>query len=107
MKKEIAITVPLARNGVVSEVEVIKLQRAGNDVKGELEGAKLMVPKLFAEIQEASNKRTEIFSQFRNESQEELVEAQEKFNGIEEVLISLQDRLERTTVTSPVDGTIK
>ncbi|GAA0296303.1 HlyD family type I secretion periplasmic adaptor subunit [Psychrosphaera haliotis] len=107
VKKEIAITVPLARNGVVSEVEVIKLQRAGNDVKGELEGAKLMIPKLLAEIQEASNKRTEIFSQFRNESQEELVEAQEKFNGIEEVLISLQDRLERTTVTSPVDGTIK
>lgn len=107
VKKEIEITVPLARNGVVSEVEVIKLERAGNEVKGELEGAKLLIPKLNSEIEEAKRKRNEQFSKFRTEAQKELAEAQDKLNSLDEVLISLQDRLERTTVTSPVHGTIK
>lgn len=107
VKKEIEITVPLARNGVVSEVEVIKLERAGNEVKGELEGAKLLIPKLHSEIEEAKEKRREQFSKFRTETQKELAEAQDKLNSLDEVLISLQDRLERTTVISPVNGTIK
>ncbi|QTH64671.1 HlyD family type I secretion periplasmic adaptor subunit [Psychrosphaera ytuae] len=107
VKKEIEITVPLARNGVVSEVEVIKLERAGNEVKGELEGAKLLIPKLKSEIEEAKRKRNEQFSKFRTEAQKELAEAQDKLNSLDEVLVSLQDRLERTTVTSPVNGTIK
>lgn len=107
VKKEIEITVPLARNGVVSEVEVIKLERAGNEVKGELEGAKLLIPKLESEIKEAREKRREQFSKFRTEAQKELAEAQDKLNSLDEVLVSLQDRLERTTVTSPVNGTIK
>ncbi len=107
VKKEIAITVPLARNGVVSEVEVIKLQRSSNEVRGELEGAKILIPKLQSEIFESANKRKEIFSKFRNEAQEELAETQDKLNSIDEVMVSLQDRLERTTVVSPVHGTIK
>ncbi|WP_111977779.1 HlyD family type I secretion periplasmic adaptor subunit [Algibacillus agarilyticus] len=107
VNKELSLTRPLARRGVVSEVELIKLERSVNEVKSQLEGAKISKPKLAAEIKEVTNKREEVALKYRNETQERLQEVEGKLGGLDETLISLRDRLTRTLVTSPVHGTIK
>ncbi|AWB66958.1 HlyD family type I secretion periplasmic adaptor subunit [Saccharobesus litoralis] len=105
--KELSLTRPLAKRGVVSEVELIKLERTANDVKGELQSARISMPKLEAEIREVTNKREEVALKFRNDTQERLQEVEGTLAGMDEILISLRDRLTRTLVVSPVKGTIK
>lgn len=107
VRKELDLTRPLATRGVVSEVELIKLERGANEVKGDLNSARLLKPKIQAEIRETLNKRQEAALKFRNEAQENLAETESELAGLDEVLISLQDRLKRTTVKSPVKGAIK
>ena len=107
VRKELDLTRPLAARGVVSEVELIKLERSANDVAGDLESARLLRPKLNAELQEVGNKLKDVVLDFRSKAQEELAEVESKLAGLDEVLVSLKDRLKRTTVQSPVKGTIK
>ncbi|MER2493140.1 HlyD family type I secretion periplasmic adaptor subunit [Catenovulum sediminis] len=107
VRKELDLTRPLANRGVVSEVELIKLERAANDVKGELESNRLLKPKIRAEIEESLNKRKEVILKFRSEVQKELSKAETELSSLDEALVSSQDRLTRTSVYSPVKGTIK
>ncbi len=106
-EKELSLTKPLARKGVVSEVELIKLQRQANEVKGQLESARISIPKLRSEINEVGNKREEVVLKFRSEGQQNLAEQNSKLVSLDETLVSLKDRLKRTVVKSPVRGTIK
>lgn len=48
ISRELKITVPLAKKGIVSEVELLKLERQVNDLKGELDSLRLMQPKIKA-----------------------------------------------------------
>ncbi|EWH09376.1 HlyD family secretion protein [Catenovulum agarivorans DS-2] len=107
VSKELDLTRPLANSGVVSEVELIKLERAANDVKGELSSLRLLRPKIKAEVEEMENKRTEVVLKFRSEVQKELAKAENELTPLDEALVSSQDRLTRTNVFSPVRGTIK
>jgi len=107
VSKELNLTRPLARRGVVSEVELIKLERTANEAKGQLASAKISLPKLESEIDEVIGKRKEVALKFRSEAQERLQEVEAKLGALDETLVSLQDRLQRTLVKSPVNGTIK
>lgn len=107
VRKELDLTRPLANRGVVSEVELIKLERTANDVKGELASNKLLIPKIQAEIRESKDKRREVSLKFRSEIQQDLSDSQSALASLDEALVSLQDKLTRTVVYSPVKGTIK
>ena len=105
--REIGMTRPLAKQGVVPEIELIKLEREVNNYKQELEGAKLLLPKVHLSIQEAVAKRREIALNARSESQRKLNESLAQLNQKTEAQVSFRDRVDRTTVVSPVHGTIK
>ena len=98
MNKEVELTKPLADKGVVSEVELIKLQRQANEVKSQLEAAKLLQPKIEAALEEQKGKQVEVALSFRSESQQKLTESEGKLVSLEETLVQLNDRLERTSV---------
>lgn len=83
--KELDITIPLAERGIVSQVELLRLQSAVNDTESEL-----------SRIQ--SDYTKEVLSQ-RNE-------ARAKLEQIEQSLLAFEDKIRRTDVTSPVNGTI-
>ena len=106
-EEELAITIPLAESGVVSRVELIGLEREVNDIKGELASLQLLVPKVDFELQELISKRWELASKFRAETQDQLNELEGQWSQISESEISLQDRVDRTTVQSPVKGTVQ
>ena len=105
--KEYNITKPLADEGVVPRIELLKLQRSLNDTKRDLNSAKLQVPVSQAAIQEVKFKYIDIALQFRSEIQAKLNEISDKLSSITETQISLKDRVKRTTVVSPVTGTIQ
>ncbi|WP_087017788.1 HlyD family type I secretion periplasmic adaptor subunit [Thaumasiovibrio subtropicus] len=105
--KELAITRPLAEEGVVPRIELLKLERQVNDTKRELTSSRLQVPLLNAAIQEAVLKRVDTALQFRSELQSQLNETDDQLAAISESRVGLADRVKRTVVTSPVSGTIQ
>ena len=105
--QEVSMTRPLAEQGVIPKIELIKLERDLNNYKQELEGVKLLLPKVQLSVQEAVAKRREIALNARSESQQKLNERLAQFKQSTEQQVSLRDRVDRTTVISPVQGTIK
>jgi adhesin transport system membrane fusion protein len=106
-KRELEITEPLALEGVVPKIELLKLQRQLNDTRSELTSTQLKLPTLRSAIQEAILSRIDAAYKFRSEQQEKLNEAQDKLSSLTESTIGLEDKVNRTIVVSPVKGTIK
>jgi adhesin transport system membrane fusion protein len=106
-KKELEITIPLADEGIVPQIELLKLQRQVNDTRRELTSSQLKVPVLKSAIRETILSRIDTAQQFRSEQQEKLNSAQDQLSSLNKSTIGLQDKVNRTVVTSPVTGTIK
>ncbi|SEA90825.1 HlyD family type I secretion periplasmic adaptor subunit [Alkalimonas amylolytica] len=106
VEQELNLTRPLARRGVVSEVELLQLERQFNEVQSELASARYNLPKIVAALQESLRKQVDVALQFRTESQHKLAEASSRLAVLEESLVQLSDRLTRTQVVSPVNGII-
>ncbi|MCL6417464.1 HlyD family type I secretion periplasmic adaptor subunit [Aestuariirhabdus sp. Z084] len=107
VQEELSLTEPLAREGVVSRVELIKLERQVNEIQSELNGSRLMAPKVSYARQELISKHREVAFKFRSETQNELNDLEGAWSQMSESQIGLLDRVERTTVLSPVKGTVK
>ncbi len=105
--QELNMNRPLAKEGIVPRVELIKLERQVNDMRGELENARLLLPKQNALLRETIFKRNDVALKFRVDTQTELEEKQNKLSQLSEGQVGLQDRVARTSVLSPVKGTIK
>ncbi|MCG9688569.1 HlyD family type I secretion periplasmic adaptor subunit, partial [Vibrio tubiashii] len=105
--KELEITKPLAEEGVVPRIELLKLQRQVNDTRREMTSSELKVPVLKSAIRESMLGRIDAAQKFRSEQQEKLNQAQDKLSSLTESTVGLEDRVNRTIVTSPVTGTVK
>ncbi|OLQ95555.1 hemolysin secretion protein D [Vibrio ponticus] len=106
-RKELDITRPLAEEGVVPRIELLKLQRQVNDTRREMTSSELKVPVLRSAIQEAMLSRIDAAQKFRSAQQEKLNDAQDRLSAMTESTVGLQDRVNRTVVVSPVTGTVK
>ncbi len=107
VQREIDITQPLVKKGVVSEVEFLKLKREANEMGGKLKSSKLAIPKNQSIIEETRQKRRQEFLNFTNTSKKELNAVTAEIERIEENKFALEDKVSRTMVRSPVSGTIK
>ncbi|MFT7684754.1 MAG: adhesin transport system membrane fusion protein [Candidatus Azotimanducaceae bacterium] len=106
-KKELELTKPLVETGAVSQVELLRLEIGVNDTIGRLNINELNIPKAKSVIQETLNKITERKGQFSLAAQAELSDATTELSRLNISNIALEDRVERTLVKSPVDGTVK
>ncbi|PJG59340.1 HlyD family type I secretion periplasmic adaptor subunit [Aeromonas cavernicola] len=106
-KQELNISRPLAKEGIVPQVELIKLERQVNEMEGELESNRLLIPKLNSVLRETISKRNDIALTFRADSQTELNEKQGQLGQLSEGQVGLRDRVDRTSVIAPLKGTIK
>lgn len=107
MKQELAMSEPLAADGAMSEVEIIRLKRSVNDMRGELDASRLAIPRLQAALEEVKNKSSDLEISFRTQARGELNEAEAELSAVEEVMRGQEDRVSRTLVRSPVKGTVK
>ncbi|WP_220720351.1 HlyD family type I secretion periplasmic adaptor subunit [Agarivorans litoreus] len=105
--EELRITKPLAEEGIVSQVEILKLRRQANDLNGELQSSKLLEPKINSAISETIYKRRDIALNFLSEARRELNQIEAELQPLSEGQVSLRDRVDRTSVVSPVKGTVK
>ncbi|MCE9680281.1 HlyD family type I secretion periplasmic adaptor subunit [Shewanella sp. AS1] len=105
--RELELTKPLATKGVVPEVELLKLERMVNDIRGELASLRLLRPKLKASQDEAILKRREALLVFAAETRKQLNDMQTRLSRISEAQIGAQDKVRKAEIVSPVNGTIK
>ncbi|MBV1879711.1 MAG: HlyD family type I secretion periplasmic adaptor subunit [Pseudomonadales bacterium] len=106
-QQELSLTKPLVKTGAVSQVELLRLQIAVNESVGRLESTRLAIPGAQSVITEAEEKIQERKQQFYLEAQAELNEAKTQLSLLTISKLALADRVDRTHITSPVDGTVK
>lgn len=106
VKKELDLTRPLAKDGAVSEVEVLRLERTVNDLAGELEQTELSIPRLESAVSSAKRKIDEIKITFRTEAIAELNKTRAEYSRMRETQRAAEDRFSRTVVRAPVRGTV-
>lgn len=105
--KELDLTKPLAAKNIVSKIELYKLERSVNELKGELSAVRLLSPKLKSALQESILNRRETILAYRKESRTQLNELQNKLSRINESQVGAQDKVTKALIISPVVGTIK
>jgi adhesin transport system membrane fusion protein len=105
--KELDLTRPLAEKNIVSKIELYKLERSVNELKGELGGIQLLSPKLRSALQESILNRRETALAYRAEARAKLNELQNKLSRINEAQVGVQDKVTKAQIVSPVVGTIK
>jgi len=107
ISRELELTRPLAKKGIVPEVELLKLERAVNDAQGELNSLRLLRPKLKSALDEAILKRREAAFVYAAELRAQLNETQTRLSRMNEAQVGAQDKVSKAIITSPVNGTIK
>jgi len=105
--KELKMSEPLVDAGVLSEVEILRLKRSVNDLFGEMEANRLAIPRIQSALNEARQKIAEQGVQFRTDAAGQFSEVNAELARTKETVFSLEDRVTRTQVRSPVKGTIK
>lgn len=107
ISRELELNKPLVDKGIVSEVEYLQLQRQASTIGGEMSGIKLSIPRLISVLEEQKDNIKEVTFKFRNAAKEEFNKAKAEMSRIESANIAREDKVKRTFVRSPVNGTIK
>jgi adhesin transport system membrane fusion protein len=81
-EKEINLTEPLVKQGAASPIEVLHLQRALDDIQEKIDA-------------------------FNSDTLNQLTQAKADFSALKESNLAYQDRLQRTTIVSPVKGIVQ
>ncbi|OOG45059.1 HlyD family type I secretion periplasmic adaptor subunit [Polaromonas sp. A23] len=105
--KELSYTKPLLKDGAVSEVELLRLERETGRFFGEREMASAQISKTQSAIEEASRKVQEITLNFQSEARKELSETLAKLNVSSAGGVGLADKVDKSSLRSPVRGTVK
>ena len=107
LRKEINLSEPLVAEGAISEVEILRLKRTENDISGELISTEHSIPRLKSELQEAKDMISENNIKYQSEVLTEHNEVKANLDQISATLSSMEDRVARTHIYSPVKGTVK
>lgn len=105
-QKEIKITKPLVSQGAVSEMDVLQLERKAGEMLGEIETIKQSIPRIKAKIEESNSALRELKLNFMNKAKAEYNDVVSQLSEGSASSLALQDRLDRTLVKSPVNGTV-
>lgn len=107
MKDEVSLNKPLVKKGLVSEVEFLQLRRKLNQLQGDLQASRLSVPRLKSQIKEFASKISEIKLDYKNKAKEKLNDVVAQISRINAKNDALNDKVTRTLVRSPVNGTVQ
>ena len=107
LQQELNMSQPLVASGAISQVELLRLRRSLVEQRGALEATNLAIPRAEAAMAEIKSKMQESQLAFRAEAFKELNEVRTELQKINATSVAIQDKVTRTTVTSPVRGVIK
>lgn len=106
LQREIDLSVPLAESGIVSEVDMIKLERDANKASEELSSVELAIPGLFSKITETKSKISQARLEFQTKARLEWHTVVADIAKLKESKVYLKDQVSRTIVMAPVEGTV-
>jgi len=106
LQQELKMTKPLVAKGAVSDVEILRLEREVSQREGEIEAIKHEIPRAQSKYEESMMAIREANLNFANKSKTDLTEVQAQIDESSSTSVALKDRLDRTSVRSPVDGTV-
>ena len=105
-QKELALLRPLVAQGAVSEMEVLQTERKASEMLGEIETTRQAIPRVRSKSDESQVALRELRLNFLNKAKAELNDVMSQLGEDSATSIALKDRLNRTLVKSPVNGTI-
>ena len=106
-REELAITQPLARNGVMPRIDLIRIERQVADLEGEINTIRLSILRLQSAAKEARQRVEEVVLSAKAAVSDELNNARAELNSVTGALLAGEDRVTRTAVRSRVRGTVK
>lgn len=106
-QQELDFSRPLIDKGAISKVQVLRLERQVSELQGELDTTHTALPRIEANIREAEQKINEASLRFRNQAHLDYNTARAELDRLTESNVALTDRVQRTSVRSPVRGTVK
>lgn len=107
IQREIELMDPLFKKGLVSELEFIQLRQKELDNRKEIDETVKNIESLEHQVIEARNAIGEIEGRQKSEAQTELNKVIAEIEQISNSQVAIEDRVKRTMVRSPVDGTVK
>ena len=105
-QKELALLRPLVAKGAIAEMEVLQTERKAGEMLGEIETTRQAIPRVRSKIGESQVALKELRLNFLNKAKAELNEVSSQLGEDAATSIALKDRLDRTHVVSPVNGTV-
>lgn len=107
IQREMQLTEPLFKKRLVSELEFIQLKQKALENQRELDMAKSKSSSLKSQLLEAKHLIGELKAKNQGEAQQQLAEVLAEIDRISSTQVAIEDRVKRTLVKSPVDGTVK
>lgn len=104
--KELAANKPLLASGAVSEIDILKLEREATRARGDIDQARAQISRIQSAIGEARRKISEVEQNFKSKVRTELNDITGRLNSLTEATVSLQDKVNQTTLKSPVNGKV-
>lgn len=105
-ERELQINVNLRRQGVVSEIDLVRLERQLATFRGELEVTTRQLTRARSAIVEVEERLKNADAAFRSQAREELSKAQGDIAVLDETMKAASDRVSRTVLKAPVRGII-
>ena len=90
-----------------SKVDLLNIKKEFTQIESDLQATQLSIPRLEFAIQEAKSRVDEKLKMFKSEVSNELQKVNTEIKQYESKLISEKDKLDKTILTSPVNGIIK
>jgi adhesin transport system membrane fusion protein len=106
LQEELAMTEPLVAQGAVSNVELLRIRREASQQQGEIATIGHEISRAQSSYNEATMAIREANLNFTNRAKMELNEVMAKVDETTSTSIALKDRVDRTSVRSPMDGTV-
>jgi len=107
ISQEVDLNRPLVKDGIVSEVEFLQLRRQASSIRGDMRATQLSIPRLISVIEEQKDNIKEVKLKFQNKAKEDYNDVKAEMYRIKQANVARADKVKRTFVRSPVNGTIK
>ena len=107
MEEELDTITKMVNSGSKSKVELIQIKKEYNNMKGELRAVELSIPRTKLSIEESTAQIHEKLQSFKSDISQELEKTSADIKVIQAKMVSDNDKLEKTVIKSPVNGTIK
>jgi len=105
-RETLGIEEKLLAQGAGARADFLRAQQEVKRLEGELESARINVPRVQGSLDEAHSHLAELQARYRAESSRERVELEAKAGVVKEQISAQADRVKRRELRSPMDGVV-